>query len=96
MTIEVAQSIAESHPDLLYIQMTAWATVALVVVTMYVTHKQLKAAKSASQIELSMRLIEHTIQCGKVESRLHQPFMRAAKMPLTAHLMPLLKRWRIF
>jgi hypothetical protein len=58
MAIEAARCIAESHPDLLYIQMTAWATVALVFATIGMIIWQIKAQKSSNKIELSTRLIE--------------------------------------
>ncbi len=58
MAIEAAQCIAESHPDLFYIQITAWATVGLVIATIIMIIWQINASKSSNKIELSMRLIE--------------------------------------
>jgi hypothetical protein len=58
MTIEAAQCIAESHPDLLYIQITAVATALLVIATIGMIVWQIKAQEKANKNGLSMRLME--------------------------------------
>jgi hypothetical protein len=58
MTTEAAQAIVESHSDLIYIEITAWATVAMVIATIGMIVWQIKAAKAMAKVELSMRLME--------------------------------------
>jgi hypothetical protein len=58
MTTETAQCFTEIHPDLLYIQITAWATVCMVIATIGMIVWQIKSQKNANKIELSMRLMD--------------------------------------
>ena len=58
MVAEVAKCIAEAHPDLIYIEITAWATVALVVATIGMIVWQIHATKSAAKVQLSMQFMD--------------------------------------
>lgn len=58
MTTEAVQCIAEMHPDLIYIEITAWATVALVIATIVMIVSQINAAKRENKIGLTMRLMD--------------------------------------
>ena len=57
MTAEAAKCISDAHPDLLYIQITAWATVALVVATIGMIVWQIVSTKSATKVQLSMQFM---------------------------------------
>jgi hypothetical protein len=50
--------ICEPNPDLLYIQITAWATVALVGATIFMIWWQITSSKAAASLQLSMQVID--------------------------------------
>ena len=77
MTVEIAKCAAEAHPDLLYIQITAWGTVALVIATIGMIVWQILSTKNATKVQLSLQLME------KYDS----PQMRANRQVLAAVMM---------
>ena len=58
MTTEAAQCFAVVHPDLIYIQITAWATVGLVIATIGMIVWQIKSTKSVAKVHLSMQFMD--------------------------------------
>src|ERR1035437_1356587 len=58
MTTEAVKCITEIHPDLLYIQITAWATVCLVIATIGMIVWQIVSTKRATKVHLTMKLMD--------------------------------------
>ncbi len=58
MPVSDATPLVEVHPDLPYIQITAWATVALVIGTIFMIWWQIRAAKEAAKVQMSLQLMD--------------------------------------
>ena len=48
----------DAHPDLLYIQITACATVGMVLATMFMIYWQIRATRGVAKVQLTMDLMD--------------------------------------
>jgi hypothetical protein len=58
MTTEAAKCFTEINPGVLYIQITAWATVALVIATIGMVVWQIVSMRKATKVRLSMQFMD--------------------------------------
>jgi hypothetical protein len=56
--INVTQAGGETAADLLYVQITAWGTVALVLATIFMIVWQIRSAKQTAKVQLSMQFVD--------------------------------------